>query len=1205
VLTASSVVRAEERLPADPESAQRTRQVVNDPGAATDPVIFVGADADGQQDGSSWDDAYTSLQDALAAAVAGQEIWVASGTYRPDQGAARVPGDRSASFEMVDNVSVYGGFAGTETLRLSCFGGMNEGSACATDLDCAGGQCQDIRDPKLNLTTLTADLDGNDDPSEFPNGPTYQDNSFHVVEATGTDRGTELDGFVITGGNANDTEFADNRGGGIRILFGSPIIKACTLVRNHANQSGGGIFSGVGGPAFIDTIFEQNATTAANGRGGAVSGSLTNLQLVNCGFFGNASSETGGAVYGNLLTDPQLVNCVFSGNHAVDGGGLYTELAANPVVVNCSFGSNTASGMGGGIYLDGSAQISNAILWNNSDAQGSDSSAQVFVASGEVSLDYTVIQGGWDEPGDNILTDDPLFVDPEGPDGVTGTADDNLRPGTDSPVIDAGDTTALPQDEFDLDNDQDVTELIPVDLGGNTRVLDDPTVEDTGVPVDNAVVDIGAYEQLQDCNLNGIPDYLDIAQGHSSDLDFNGIPDECGFWTGGCKANNDWSCFDNWDLPGEVFPDNGEAATYDVIIGTGAVVNLDVDVEINTLLFEGVSLDITELQRSLQIVQEAGLINNGLITLDNDAQLSVCCGGVDNLDTLLILGGGIDEDDELLIGGPGGLRNSGLVAAENNASLTVAGGGIRNLGEMALTAAKLDVIDNGNVETNGPVRVAATNTVNMLSGEMKIGPNGIYQKNAESLVEATAALATATVLITNVDPDELCPPLCGQPTMELKDSMFVSTIGDFVLDGSATTVTAGIAPPPKLVTESNAVVEIGGDLILIGETEVDVMAASTAAAGKFAPTVLLGGNLINQSQSPGLFNWDGLLVMGPSASQSFEVGGEDFGTTLDGFMHPDGHTNFSMAALELAAGAEVTFVNQFANVATTDPLSEALYVEELTLQQGATIIVDAARVYTVTLTDAGADVVLLNGGQLIQIPPIPVTAQADNAININGDVQVCATDDECPGQTTCLAGFCYVPRHRFIAVRTNPGNEGAITARRISVDVDSEEMAPLGWVGEPMLVSLPGPGANSILLSRVVDEPYYTDWSALPHDRVEVGDCQIAPEQLYSVDLLAFGLDPAEEQNYSPPLLLPTVATFGDCCGPGSIQDPPDGSANFVDIQAVVRGFQLTQGAPRTWLNVLAYGEPNPALINFADVQIFVLAFQGESYPGFPPMDCP
>ena len=69
--------------------------------------IYVKADAVGLDDGTSWTNAYTDLQGAIAAALNGDEIWVAAGTYKPTSGT-----DRSFSFWLKTGVGIYGGFAG-------------------------------------------------------------------------------------------------------------------------------------------------------------------------------------------------------------------------------------------------------------------------------------------------------------------------------------------------------------------------------------------------------------------------------------------------------------------------------------------------------------------------------------------------------------------------------------------------------------------------------------------------------------------------------------------------------------------------------------------------------------------------------------------------------------------------------------------------------------------------------------------------------------------------------------------------------------------------------------------------------------------------------------------------------------------------------------------------------------------------------------
>ena len=80
--------------------------------AASASVIYVNAGATGANNGTSWANAFTSLQSGLAAAGSGDEIWVVAATYKPT-----TTTDRTISFVLKNNVGVYGGFNGTETQR--------------------------------------------------------------------------------------------------------------------------------------------------------------------------------------------------------------------------------------------------------------------------------------------------------------------------------------------------------------------------------------------------------------------------------------------------------------------------------------------------------------------------------------------------------------------------------------------------------------------------------------------------------------------------------------------------------------------------------------------------------------------------------------------------------------------------------------------------------------------------------------------------------------------------------------------------------------------------------------------------------------------------------------------------------------------------------------------------------------------------------
>ncbi|GAI03901.1 unnamed protein product, partial [marine sediment metagenome] len=142
--------------------------------AATGSVIYVDDDADGVNDGSSWSDAFTDLQDALAVAQRGDEIRVAQGIYTPTQD----PLNREATFDLKDGVSITGGYAGL------------------------AGMYPDFRHTKFFATILSGDIDNNDD-SVDPNNK--EGNSHHVVTCTGQGNAAVLEGVTITGGYSNMT----------------------------------------------------------------------------------------------------------------------------------------------------------------------------------------------------------------------------------------------------------------------------------------------------------------------------------------------------------------------------------------------------------------------------------------------------------------------------------------------------------------------------------------------------------------------------------------------------------------------------------------------------------------------------------------------------------------------------------------------------------------------------------------------------------------------------------------------------------------------------------------------------------------------------------------------------------------------------------------------------------------------------------------
>lgn len=253
------------------------------------------------------------------------------------------------------------------------------------------------------------------------------------------------------------------------------------------------------------------------------------------------------------------------------------------------------------------------------------------------------------------------------------------------------------------------------------------------------------------------------------------------------------------------------------------------------------------------------------------------------------------------------------------------------------------------------------------------------------------------------------------------------------------------------------------------------------------------------------------------------------------------------------------------------------------------------------------------GDTLACCDPQCFTAQPllpDHRFNLSGFILACATDADCTamgGESVCREGACYVPRQRFLSVRPNPANDGINRAYRVSLSDGKGGSMVLGFVGMPEDVDTVGPGPSLFHISRIEGVPAYMQWETLPSGYLTIGDCDVSPGHTYIIQAIAEGEDPVDEANYSLPLPLPTASTFGDVTGGGNPGSPPDGTANLVDVQALVLGFQQVQSVPKDWLAIEnTSGVAQPDLnITLADVFASVIGFQAGTYPGPAPLECP
>ncbi|MCP4675849.1 MAG: hypothetical protein GY854_10150 [Deltaproteobacteria bacterium] len=406
-----------------PEDIDGNNRIIGehvDMGADEMAFLFVDHEASGDGSGLSWGNAFTDLESALLAADYGYQVLVAEGTYKPT-----TPADRAATFTLVEGISIYGGFnpeipdpgdAGVPDSGIDAGPDSGPPEPEATFAD---------RDFVTYETILSGDIGAVGDSS---------DNSYHVV--TGS-KDSLIDGFVITGGNANGAD--DNGyGGGMFNSAVSPTVKNTRLYANSAVRGGGMANLNHALPTLDSCIFDDNIGT-----------------------------YYGGGMY-NSQSSPILFNSIFKCNSSNAGGGMANEEQASPEIVNCTFQGNDAD-FGGGIYNSGSYPVVvNSIIWGNT----ADSYGPGCYVFGDVS--YSNVEGICDDDvncgGINNMDEDPKYKNDNPSDGEIDLHLDL------SPCVDTGNNAAV---------------LSNTDLDGNDRIV-------SGHGGGQVIVDMGAYEYQRD-----------------------------------------------------------------------------------------------------------------------------------------------------------------------------------------------------------------------------------------------------------------------------------------------------------------------------------------------------------------------------------------------------------------------------------------------------------------------------------------------------------------------------------------------------------------------------------------------------------------------------------------------------------------------------------------------------------------------------------
>jgi hypothetical protein len=378
---------------------------------------FVKPQATGTADGSSWENASNDIQAMINSSIAGDFIWVAGGTYKPNRKAndtsVITPADKDNAYVLKQGVALYGNFAGTEALLAE-------------------------RDITLtaNASILSGDFNNDDeflfdiDTLSLTNNT---ENAYHVlVGAAPADMpittATVLDGFTITGGNAHDVAFTTLTvngqsvprylgGGLINRSNASPTVSNVIFTHNAAEYGGavynrnlsaavftnvtitqnmatfgGGVTNWIDGNAVFNNVVISNNTasagggmynyqamvqvnggniinnTATLGSGGGIFNNACPLVMADADIIGNYATTDGGGMYNTVNASVTISGGVFNGNQATNGGGMYNT-GVLPTITNVVFNENIATANGGGIYnINAPSTLLNVEMLNNAAA---------------------------------------------------------------------------------------------------------------------------------------------------------------------------------------------------------------------------------------------------------------------------------------------------------------------------------------------------------------------------------------------------------------------------------------------------------------------------------------------------------------------------------------------------------------------------------------------------------------------------------------------------------------------------------------------------------------------------------------------------------------------------------------------------------------------------------------------------------------------
>jgi hypothetical protein len=271
-----------------------------------------------------------------------------------------------------------------------------------------------------------------------------------------------LSGVTITGGDS-DGSVGTNRGGGVYNRDASLTLSDVVISGNHADDDGGGIYSGFGGSLTVvnSTVSGNTASdgTDPNAYGGGILSAGPTV-IRNSTISGNISGGDGGGIYVEggpyplTIENSTIANNASTANGGDDEGGATwnytgtTEIKSSTITGNRVGGTR---GLGGGVYAGGQpttrVSIQNTILANNTGTKGND---LYLVDGGQVGFSLIKDPANSTQPPASLTATGPnIFgVDPQlGPLANNGGPTQTQALSATSPAVDKGASLGLTSDQ--------------------------------------------------------------------------------------------------------------------------------------------------------------------------------------------------------------------------------------------------------------------------------------------------------------------------------------------------------------------------------------------------------------------------------------------------------------------------------------------------------------------------------------------------------------------------------------------------------------------------------------------------------------------------------------------------------------------------------------------------------------------------------------